>query len=585
MNTPNQEPPGDEHSQSTGMQQESAFPTAPNTWIRAAIAFVIVLAAVAVIVWLVLRSSDDPDANNANSSSGTAGASAEEAPATDVILTTFQWNWESVARECPATIAPAGFRYVQISPPNETIQGEAWWTSYQPVSYKLESKLGTPEEFQHMIDACKEVGVGIIADAVLNHMAAVDQAPGTGVAGSTFAEDDFPGIYGYDDFNECRTNISTYRDRDEVQGCRLLGLQDLATSHENVQDTEAAYLNELIAMGVEGFRIDAAKHMPEADLAAIKAKLSDPNILWIQEVIRGVEEPIKPEEYEPTGKVNEFGYGRDLVDDFNNQIAALKYAGKGLLPSADAVVFVDNHDTERDGSTLNYKAGNDYLLANIFMLGWDYGEPAVYTGYEFDDKDAGAPGATATSVPDVDCGSDQWTCLQNWPEIQAMVHFHNTAAGTPVTNWWSNDSNVIAFARGGEKSTQGPTDPISGDSGAATVFPADLDERDITTVADVGSGAAFLVINNEDSTYVAGSGKDADGDFGKDNPYAKGAPGSPVDSGSLSGPAFLTSLPAGRYCNVMVPDCAEVITVGKDGSFAAQIPAGKALALHIGAQK
>ena len=504
-------------------QQEPARQT-KGKWLRAggAAFAAVLLVVVGVFLW-------------ANARSG--GKSSAQAPASDVILTTFQWNWKSVARECPATIAPAGFRYVQISPPNETIQGEAWWTSYQPVSYKLDSKLGTAEEFQEMIDVCKEVGVGIIADAVLNHMAAVDQSPGIGVAGSRYAEDDFPGIYGAEDFNECRDNIFTYRDRDQVQGCRLLGLQDLATASEHVQETEAAYLNELIAMGVEGFRIDAAKHIPAEDLAALKARLSNPDVLWIQEVIRGQEEPIKPEEYVGTGKVNEFGYGRELVDDFNNQIKTLRFAGKGLLPSSDAVVFVDNHDTERDGSTLSYKNENDYLLANIFMLGWDYGEPAVYTGYRFDDSDAGAPGATETSVPDVDCDAGTWTCLQNWPEIAAMVHFHNTAAGTPVTNWWSNDGNLIAFGRGG-------------------------DVEDIEAAAVPGEGVAFLVINNETDTFVAGDGE---------------------QTGALSGPKFRSALPAGKYCNVMVPDCAEIVTVQKDGSFSAEVPAGKTLALHVGA--
>ena len=33
-----------------------------------------------------------------------------------------------------------------------------------------------------------------------------------------------------------------------------------------------AYLNDLLALGVDGFRLDASKHMPAADIAAIKAQ-------------------------------------------------------------------------------------------------------------------------------------------------------------------------------------------------------------------------------------------------------------------------------------------------------------------------
>ena len=55
----------------------------------------------------------------------------------DVIVTMFQANWKSVARECGEVLGPEGVGYVQVSPPQESIQGTQWWTSYQPVSYKL----------------------------------------------------------------------------------------------------------------------------------------------------------------------------------------------------------------------------------------------------------------------------------------------------------------------------------------------------------------------------------------------------------------------------------------------------------------
>ena len=45
----------------------------------------------------------------------------------------------------------------------------------------------------------------------------------------------------------------------------------------------------------------------------------------------------------------------------------------GLMPSADAVVFIDNHDTQRGNAALTYKAGELYYLATAFMLAWPYG--------------------------------------------------------------------------------------------------------------------------------------------------------------------------------------------------------------------
>ena len=104
----------------------------------------------------------------------------------DVQVIAFQQTWNTVAKECTSTYGPEGVAYVEVSPPQESIQGTQWWTSYQPVSYKLDSKLGTEAEFKNMIKQCNAVGVDIIADVVLNQTTGADVADGkqTGVAGT-----------------------------------------------------------------------------------------------------------------------------------------------------------------------------------------------------------------------------------------------------------------------------------------------------------------------------------------------------------------------------------------------------------------
>jgi alpha-amylase len=42
--------------------------------------------------------------------------------------------------------------------------------SYQPVSYRLQSRMGTRTELRKMINACRRAGVRVYADAVVNHM-------------------------------------------------------------------------------------------------------------------------------------------------------------------------------------------------------------------------------------------------------------------------------------------------------------------------------------------------------------------------------------------------------------------------------
>ncbi len=100
----------------------------------------------------------------------------------------------AIATECTDTLGPAGYARVVTSPPQEHIVGEEWWTAYQPVSYRVESRLGTREQFAAMVETCHDAGVDVWADAVVNHMTGQDD-PGTGWAGSSYSHYDYPGIW------------------------------------------------------------------------------------------------------------------------------------------------------------------------------------------------------------------------------------------------------------------------------------------------------------------------------------------------------------------------------------------------------
>ena len=53
-----------------------------------------------------------------------------------------------------------------MSPPQEHIQGDQWWTDYQAVSYTLTSKHGNRDQFANMINTCHNAGVKVIAGAL-----------------------------------------------------------------------------------------------------------------------------------------------------------------------------------------------------------------------------------------------------------------------------------------------------------------------------------------------------------------------------------------------------------------------------------
>lgn len=439
-------------------------------------------------------------------------ATSDFTPNGDVVVIAFQQNWNSVAQECTDVLGPEGVGYVEVSPPQESIPGTQWWTSYQPVSYKLDSKEGTEAEFQSMIDTCKAAGVGVVADAITNHMAAAPQDgsdEGTGVAGSTYTADgDFPAVpWTKGDFHTCTKGVSNYKDAENVQECQLDGLQDLDTSSSHVQDVLADYLAKLYKMGVAGFRMDAIKHIASADVLAIKQKMAQKlgvgidDIWWMQEVIDddGQAAELAPSNYFQTGDVSEFQYSYALKSAFGLSVSALRKIGTSsdFIDSGKAQVFVSNWDTERGSQTLSYKDGKKYILANAFMLAYGYGTPNIQSGYVFANRDDGAPGATDTSIPDTQCGTGSpWLCVERWTQIRGMIRFHNlTNNGAIASNWWDDGANTISFSK---------------------------------------DGLGFFAMN-------AGS--------------------KPVTY------TFSTTLPAGEYCNLYGPgDCSNTVTVGADGT-------------------
>ncbi|KAI0289065.1 glycoside hydrolase [Russula brevipes] len=371
-----------------------------------------------------------------------------------VIAQMFEWTWDSVAAECVDFLGPAGYGFVQVSPAQEHVQGPQWWTGYQPVSYELTSKRGTRSQYQNMVKTCHEAGVKVIADTIWNHMAARDS--GVGVAGSSFTHYDYPGIYQYRDFHHCGLEpndvIVHYRgSSSELWTCELLGLADLATETDYVRERLADYTNDLIDLGVDGLRLDAAKHIDPVDIADILSRLTAP--LYItQEVFWGGGGAVTPDMYTGNGDVQEFRYTDTLRGAFlRNGIRSLQdLDNRGWVPRSRANTFVCNPDTERNSSqSLNaYSPSNTYTLATVFSLAHPYGTPSVLSSYSnFYDKDAGGPNGEYGSCLNGGAFMDRF-CQHRWPAIAGMVGFRNHVGDAPLVRWDSPSDQRIAFARG-----------------------------------------------------------------------------------------------------------------------------------------
>ncbi|VEN41495.1 unnamed protein product [Callosobruchus maculatus] len=375
-------------------------------------------------------------------------------PGRNSIVQMFEWSWDDIANECETFLGPKGFAGVQISPPSENIVvgNRPWWERYQPLSYDLTTRSGDEGALKSMISRCNKAGIRIYADLVVNHMAA---SSGTGTAGHgcDAGSRSYPEVpYGGGDFHKS-CPINNYNDPAEVRNCELVGLPDLDQGKQYVRDKIVEYMNHLVDIGIAGFRVDAAKHIWPADLEAMYGSVKNLNTeffpensrpFYYQEVIDFGGDAVKREEYLGFGNVLEFRHGCELSKAFQgqNQLKNLANWGTawGLMQPHDSVVFVENHDTQRSGSggveILTYKKAREYKMAVAFMLAHPHGETTkIFSGYAYDDNDQGPPGSG-------------WVYEHRWSQISNMVGFRNVVEGTPLTNWWTDGNQQIAFSRG-----------------------------------------------------------------------------------------------------------------------------------------
>jgi alpha-amylase len=56
-------------------------------------------------------------------------------------------------------------------------------------------------------------------------------------------------------------SIYDYNDPNQVRNCWLVGLPDLNLGMDWSRTKVVDYMNDLISLGVAGFRVDAVKHM------------------------------------------------------------------------------------------------------------------------------------------------------------------------------------------------------------------------------------------------------------------------------------------------------------------------------------
>ena len=269
--------------------------------------------------------------------------------------------------------------------------------------YAVEKDYGTKDDFLTMIDAAHARGIKVIIDHVINHTSVehpwfIDAASGPGAGRRDwyiFEEQDpaYTGPWGADAWHP--TPVGT----DFYYGLFWSGMPDLNFRNPDVTAEIYAITDFwLTEMRVDGFRLDAIKHLIEEG----RVQESTPEtIAWIRDYAAFIRS-VQPDAY-TVGEVSGANaaalgpYYPDLLDQyFQFDIAAetLAAASSGsplllgitvggaerMIPDQRYATFLTNHDQPRVATQLGSN-GEQMRVAAMMLLSLP-GTPFVYYGEE-----------------------------------------------------------------------------------------------------------------------------------------------------------------------------------------------------------
>jgi len=269
-----------------------------------------------------------------------------------------------------------GMTAIWITPASEQTKGgyHGYWT-LDP--YKVDPHLGDMAKLQELVRKAHERSLRVVLDIVPNHLGAGHPWLTDGAHAGWFHAD-------------CPINFS---DQTSVENCWLAGLPDLNTENPVVRAYLIDWANWLVDQtGVDGFRVDAARHLSKDFLRALTSALHTKHpAFWI------------------LGEVYSSGYryqsgfldaGLDAVTDFQTydsvRIGLDPRGNLGQLTTSPSLaadlgagredsraIFIDNHDVARfvgrdtpDAATM---ARLEEAIVYLFTMP---GTPVLYYGTE-----------------------------------------------------------------------------------------------------------------------------------------------------------------------------------------------------------
>ena len=309
-----------------------------------------------------------------------------------------------------ARIKKMGFTTIWVTPPfkQEWIQGDSsayhgyWINDF----LTIDPHWGTNADFKALVDCAHSQGMKIVLDIVMNHTGDVISYNGSGKASIPAGRQNAKNPAWLNKLTNYhnRGDVKDWNDKFWAQNGDFFGLDDIKTENQEVIDGFAAvYSHWVNDYGVDGFRVDTAKHVDDAFLgkwwpkvvAATKAK--NPNVFAFGEVFDSSQDVLSAfVRQRGLPSVIDFGFQSDAVlyaggdGDAGNLLYVLRQDDKYTTATKNAynlVTFLGNHDMGRVAyMLLKSGAKADTLLASALfahdLMFLTRGTPSVYYGDE-----------------------------------------------------------------------------------------------------------------------------------------------------------------------------------------------------------
>ena len=401
----------------------------------------------------------------------------------------------------PATTDDLGVTALWLMP----VAASPSYHGYDVTDYRaVEPDYGTADDFRAFVGAAHERGIDVIVDLVLNHTSREHPwfqdaiAPGTAHDDWYLWEDERPAVARSDGARVWHEAGGRF-----YYGYFWEGMPDLNLENPEVgAELDAVARFWLDEMGVDGFRLDAAKHLIEdgRELENVPAtfawlegfrgrlKADHPDALVLGEVF---DASSMSSRYVRDGSLDltfDFGLASATITSLNSRdagsIAAAHEEVAEAYPPDGLATFLTNHDQNRVAAQLSGDGAALKLAATLLLTGPGvpfiyYGEEIGMTGRKPDERirtpmrwDGSSPaGGFSTAEP--------WQALSDDP------------AGTDVASQAADEASLLTTYRALTRLRAAEPALLTGD-----LVPVDSADRHVVAYLRSAPGEAALVLAN-----------------------------------------------------------------------------------------